>query len=98
MLMTGAAYLTGFNNMASAWSDLDSSVTLLAQADGLLPRMDAFAGDLAGRALAGVDVRSGVTVTVAPTGRQRAGRRDAGRRRRGGGRRGAVRHRPAATD
>jgi dihydrolipoamide dehydrogenase len=65
--MTGAAYLTAFKNMASAWSDLDSSVTLLAQADGLLPRMDAFAGDLAGRALAeaGADVRSGVTVIVA---------------------------------
>src|SRR4029077_8761564 len=42
-------------------------VTLLAQADGLLPRMEAFAGELIARALAqaGVDVRIGVTVTGA---------------------------------
>ena len=51
--------------MASAWQGLGSEVTLLAQADGLLPRMEAFAGELVGRALAGagVDVRLGVTVT-----------------------------------
>jgi len=51
--------------MASAWQGLGSSVTLLAQADGLLPRMEAFAGELIARALAqaGVDVRIGVTVT-----------------------------------
>jgi pyruvate/2-oxoglutarate dehydrogenase complex dihydrolipoamide dehydrogenase (E3) component len=51
--------------MASAWAGLGSAVTLLAQADGLLPRMEAFAGELIGRALAeaGVDVRIGVTVT-----------------------------------
>ena len=51
--------------MASVWQGLGSSVTLLAQADGLLPRMEAFAGELIARALAqaGVDVRIGVTVT-----------------------------------
>jgi len=51
--------------MASAWAGLGSSVTLLAQADGLLPRMEPFAGELVGRALAeaGVDVRIGATVT-----------------------------------
>lgn len=51
--------------MASAWQGLGASVTLLAQADGLLPRMEAFAGELVGRGLAeaGVDVRIGVTVT-----------------------------------
>jgi pyruvate/2-oxoglutarate dehydrogenase complex dihydrolipoamide dehydrogenase (E3) component len=51
--------------MASAWAGLGSSVTLLAQADGLLPRMEPFAGELVGRTLAeaGVDVRIGVTVT-----------------------------------
>jgi pyruvate/2-oxoglutarate dehydrogenase complex dihydrolipoamide dehydrogenase (E3) component len=51
--------------MASAWQGLGSSVTLLAQADGLLPRMEPFAEEIVGRALseAGVDVRIGVTVT-----------------------------------
>jgi pyruvate/2-oxoglutarate dehydrogenase complex dihydrolipoamide dehydrogenase (E3) component len=53
--------------MASAWQGLGASVTLLAQADGLLPRMEAFAGEQVGRALAeaGVDVRIGVIVTGA---------------------------------
>jgi pyruvate/2-oxoglutarate dehydrogenase complex dihydrolipoamide dehydrogenase (E3) component len=51
--------------MASAWAGLGAAVTLLAQADGLLPRMEAFAGEIVGKALAGagVDVRIGVTVT-----------------------------------
>jgi pyruvate/2-oxoglutarate dehydrogenase complex dihydrolipoamide dehydrogenase (E3) component len=51
--------------MASAWQGLGSSVILLARAYGLLPRMEAFAGELVGRALAeaGVDVRIGITVT-----------------------------------
>jgi pyruvate/2-oxoglutarate dehydrogenase complex dihydrolipoamide dehydrogenase (E3) component len=51
--------------MASAWAGRGSSVTVLAQADGLLPRMEPFAGELVGGALAeaGVDVRIGVTVT-----------------------------------
>jgi dihydrolipoamide dehydrogenase len=52
--------------MASAWQGLGSQVTLLAQADGLLSRMEPFAGELVGRGLAeaGVDVRIGVTVTA----------------------------------
>jgi pyruvate/2-oxoglutarate dehydrogenase complex dihydrolipoamide dehydrogenase (E3) component len=51
--------------MASAWAGLGSAVTMLAQADGLLSRMEPFAGELVGRGLAeaGVDVRIGVTVT-----------------------------------
>jgi pyruvate/2-oxoglutarate dehydrogenase complex dihydrolipoamide dehydrogenase (E3) component len=51
--------------MASAWQGLGSAVTLLAQADGLLPRMEPFAGEIVGRTLAeaGVEVRIGVTVT-----------------------------------
>ena len=35
--------------MASAWAGLGSAVTLLAQADGLLPRMEPFAGEMVGR-------------------------------------------------
>jgi len=52
--------------MASAWSGLGASVTLLARADGLLPRMEPFAGELVGRALAeaGVDVRLGTAVSA----------------------------------
>jgi thioredoxin reductase len=52
--------------MASAWQGLGAQVTLLAQADGLLSRMEPFAGELIGRGLAeaGVDVRIGVTVTA----------------------------------
>jgi pyruvate/2-oxoglutarate dehydrogenase complex dihydrolipoamide dehydrogenase (E3) component len=51
--------------MASAWQGLGAAVTLLAQADGLLPRMEPFAGELVARAFhdAGIDVRIGVTVT-----------------------------------
>ena len=51
--------------MASAWAGLGSSVTLLAQADGLLPRMELFAGDWSATAWPrpGADVRIGVTVT-----------------------------------
>jgi pyruvate/2-oxoglutarate dehydrogenase complex dihydrolipoamide dehydrogenase (E3) component len=51
--------------MASAWQGLGAAVTLLAQADGLLPRMEPFAGEIIARALAeaGVDVRIGATVT-----------------------------------
>jgi dihydrolipoamide dehydrogenase len=50
--------------MASAWQGLGASVTLLAQADGLLPRMEPFAGEMIARAFtdAGIDVRIGVTV------------------------------------
>lgn len=51
--------------MATAWRGLGADVTLLAQDDGLLPRMEPFAGELIGRALAeaGVAVRIGATVT-----------------------------------
>jgi pyruvate/2-oxoglutarate dehydrogenase complex dihydrolipoamide dehydrogenase (E3) component len=51
--------------MASAWQGLGAQVTLLAQADGLLPRMEPFAGELIARSFAeaGIDVRIGVTVT-----------------------------------
>src|SRR5258706_9930603 len=52
--------------MASAWSGLGASGTLFAQADGLLPRMEPFAGEMAGRTLAeaGADVRISSTVTA----------------------------------
>jgi dihydrolipoamide dehydrogenase len=51
--------------MASAWAGLGAQVTLLAQADGLLPRIEAFARELIARAFtdAGMEVRIGVTVT-----------------------------------
>jgi dihydrolipoamide dehydrogenase len=51
--------------IASAYHGLGSSVTLLAQSDGLLPRMEPFAGEMIGRAFteSGIDVRIGVTVT-----------------------------------
>ncbi|MGH3764199.1 MAG: dihydrolipoyl dehydrogenase family protein [Pseudonocardiaceae bacterium] len=51
--------------MASAWHGLGAKVTLLARADGLLPRMEAFAGEVIAAAFtaAGIDVRIGVTVT-----------------------------------
>jgi pyruvate/2-oxoglutarate dehydrogenase complex dihydrolipoamide dehydrogenase (E3) component len=51
--------------MATAWHGLGSSVTLLAQADGLLPRMEPFVGEMIARAYAeaGIDVRIGATVT-----------------------------------
>ena len=51
--------------MATAWNGLGSKVTLLARTSGLLPRMEPFVGDYVSRGLteAGVDVRTGVTVT-----------------------------------
>ncbi len=51
--------------MATAWHGLGSAVTLLAQDDGLLPRMEPFAGEMIARAYAeaGIDVRIGATVT-----------------------------------
>ena len=45
--------------MASAWQGLGSQVTLLAQADGLLSRMEPFAGELIGRGLAEAGVECG---------------------------------------
>jgi pyruvate/2-oxoglutarate dehydrogenase complex dihydrolipoamide dehydrogenase (E3) component len=51
--------------MASAWHGLGSAVTLLARADGLLPRMEPFVGEMIARAYteAGIDVRIGAIVT-----------------------------------
>jgi dihydrolipoamide dehydrogenase len=53
--------------MATAWQALGSQVTLLAREDGLLPRMEPFAGELVTQRLreAGADVRFGVTVVDA---------------------------------
>jgi pyruvate/2-oxoglutarate dehydrogenase complex dihydrolipoamide dehydrogenase (E3) component len=52
--------------MASAWKGLGAWVTLLAHGDGLLPRMEPFAGEMIARAFAdaGIDVRIGATVTA----------------------------------
>jgi pyruvate/2-oxoglutarate dehydrogenase complex dihydrolipoamide dehydrogenase (E3) component len=51
--------------MATAWHGLGSAVTLLERAPGLLPLMEPFAGEMVAFGLkeAGVDVRTGVTVT-----------------------------------
>ncbi|MFI1112053.1 MULTISPECIES: dihydrolipoyl dehydrogenase family protein [Streptomyces] len=51
--------------MATAWQALGSRVTLLARDQGLLPRMEPFAGELVAEALrgAGAEVRLGVSVT-----------------------------------
>ncbi|RFU88125.1 NAD(P)/FAD-dependent oxidoreductase [Streptomyces triticagri] len=51
--------------MAAAWQGLGSRVTLLARGDGLLPRMEPFAGELVAEGLreAGADVRTGTDVT-----------------------------------
>ncbi|MDA4109165.1 dihydrolipoyl dehydrogenase family protein [Mycolicibacterium holsaticum] len=51
--------------MATAWQGLGSHVTLLARGKGLLPQMEPFVGELVASGLseAGVDVRTGVTVT-----------------------------------
>ncbi|MFI1837819.1 dihydrolipoyl dehydrogenase family protein [Streptomyces olivaceoviridis] len=53
--------------MATAWQALGSRVTLLAREDGLLPRMEPFAGELVTERLreAGADVRFDVTVVAA---------------------------------
>ncbi|WP_346101534.1 NAD(P)/FAD-dependent oxidoreductase [Nonomuraea maheshkhaliensis] len=50
--------------MATAWHGLGSSVTLLAQTEGLLPKMEPFVGEMIARSYteAGIDVRIGVTV------------------------------------
>jgi pyruvate/2-oxoglutarate dehydrogenase complex dihydrolipoamide dehydrogenase (E3) component len=51
--------------MATAWQGLGSQVTLLARTHDLLPRMEPFVGELVADGLrdAGVDVRTGVSVT-----------------------------------
>ncbi|MFJ3672509.1 dihydrolipoyl dehydrogenase family protein [Streptomyces sp. NPDC090106] len=53
--------------MATAWQGLGSRVTLLARENGLLPRMEPFAGELVTERLreAGADVRFGVSVVGA---------------------------------
>ncbi|MFG2356921.1 dihydrolipoyl dehydrogenase family protein [Streptomyces sp. NPDC048521] len=53
--------------MATAWQALGSRVTLLAREDGLLPRMEPFAGELVTERLreAGADVRFKVSVVAA---------------------------------
>ncbi|WP_433281448.1 dihydrolipoyl dehydrogenase family protein [Pseudonocardia xinjiangensis] len=50
--------------MATAWQGLGSSVTLLSRLHALLPRLEAFAGEMVADGLkeAGVDVRTGVSV------------------------------------
>ncbi|MCK7623962.1 NAD(P)/FAD-dependent oxidoreductase [Streptomyces sp. RS10V-4] len=50
--------------MATAWRALGAEVTLLVRGDGLLPRMEPFAGELVAASLreAGVDVRTGTGV------------------------------------
>jgi dihydrolipoamide dehydrogenase len=53
--------------MATAWQALGSQVTLLARGDGLLPRMEPFAGALVAQRLqeAGVDLRFNTTIDTA---------------------------------
>ncbi|MFD5326068.1 dihydrolipoyl dehydrogenase family protein [Streptomyces sp. NPDC127092] len=52
--------------MATAWQALGSRVTLLVRGDGLLPRMEPFAGEHVADALAerGADVRTGAEVAA----------------------------------
>jgi pyruvate/2-oxoglutarate dehydrogenase complex dihydrolipoamide dehydrogenase (E3) component len=51
--------------MATAWNGLGSAITLLSREPGLLARFEPFAGEMVALALkeAGVEVRTGVTVT-----------------------------------
>ncbi|MFJ9575673.1 dihydrolipoyl dehydrogenase family protein [Streptomyces sp. NPDC101191] len=52
--------------MATAWQALGSQVTLLVRGEGLLPRMEPFAGEHVAAALAerGADIRTGVSVAA----------------------------------
>ncbi|WP_097870955.1 dihydrolipoyl dehydrogenase family protein [Streptomyces sp. rh34] len=52
--------------MATVWQALGSEVTLLVRGNGLLPRMEPFAGELIADALteAGARIRTGVSVTA----------------------------------
>jgi dihydrolipoamide dehydrogenase len=52
--------------MATAWQGLGASVTMLVRGSGLLPKMESFVGEYVARGLAdaGVDVRTGVSVTA----------------------------------
>ncbi|MFJ6214743.1 dihydrolipoyl dehydrogenase family protein [Streptomyces sp. NPDC092296] len=51
--------------MATAWQSLGASVTLLVRGQGLLPRLEPFAGELVAQSLteAGATIRTGVSVT-----------------------------------
>ncbi|MFD6416837.1 dihydrolipoyl dehydrogenase family protein [Streptomyces sp. NPDC060194] len=51
--------------MAAAWQALGAQVTVLVRGDGLLPRMEPFAGELVADGLkeAGAEIRTGVSVT-----------------------------------
>ncbi|MFW6691072.1 dihydrolipoyl dehydrogenase family protein [Streptomyces sp. MAR4 CNX-425] len=51
--------------MATAWQALGSRVTLIVRGDGLLDRMEPFAGELVAEALAeaGAEIRTGTSVT-----------------------------------
>ncbi|MEU3225603.1 NAD(P)/FAD-dependent oxidoreductase [Streptomyces sp. NPDC006976] len=51
--------------MATVWAALGSEVTMLVRGEGLLPRMEPFAGELVAEALteAGADIRTGVSAT-----------------------------------
>lgn len=52
--------------MATVWQALGAEVTLLIRGEGLLPKMEPFAGDLVAEALeeAGATIRTGVSVTA----------------------------------
>ncbi|MFF5970570.1 dihydrolipoyl dehydrogenase family protein [Streptomyces sp. NPDC012769] len=52
--------------MATAWQALGSRVTVLVRGEGLLPRMEPFAGEHVAAALTerGADIRTGATVTA----------------------------------
>lgn len=52
--------------MATVWQALGSEVTLLIRGEGLLPKMEPFAGELVAEALeeAGATIRTGVSVTA----------------------------------
>ncbi|MEV8021885.1 NAD(P)/FAD-dependent oxidoreductase [Streptomyces sp. NPDC086554] len=52
--------------MATAWQALGAQVTMLVRGEGLLPRMEPFAGELVTKALteAGAQIRTGVSVTA----------------------------------
>ncbi|WP_046730231.1 dihydrolipoyl dehydrogenase family protein [Streptomyces humi] len=60
--------------MATAWQALGSQVTLLARGDGLLPRLEPFAGELVTERLreAGADVRFGTEVVAVRRAREEA--------------------------
>ncbi|MEU0632694.1 NAD(P)/FAD-dependent oxidoreductase [Streptomyces sp. NPDC005989] len=52
--------------MATVWQALGARVTMLIRGSGLLPKMEPFAGELVGQALAeaGADIRTGVSVAA----------------------------------